>query len=104
MIISHESPTKNKRYNAQRDSQIQSGFTWAGSTFQIDPSSILVIAGRAVKIIKRQLLEEAVPDFYWRTLDDQFYVFTATEFLEFADAVDAHVESIYAESWAGKDN
>jgi hypothetical protein len=104
LIISHDSPTKNRRYNDLRTERIAAGFTWNGATFQINPNSILVITGRATRIINRQLQELGNPDFNWRTQDDQFYLFTAEEFLEFADAVDNHVESIYVESWAGKDN
>lgn len=103
MIISHKSPHKNTRVNVVRDQQIADGFAWNESVFQIDADSQRLIAGRALKLVKRQLLGEPIEPFQWRTADDQFYTFTVEEFLDFADAVDAHIETIMVESWAAKD-
>lgn len=102
MIINHKSPTKKQRYNTLRDSRIASGFTWKGVQFQTDERSQQLIASRALKLVKRQLLNEECPPFVWIASDNSKYTFTAEEFLAFAEGVDKHVESIFLESHLAK--
>ncbi|SDZ94122.1 protein of unknown function [Marinobacterium iners DSM 11526] len=103
MIISHKSPDKKERFNDARDAQLKDGIDWNGYRFQVDERSQLRIARRALKLIKRQLLGESIEPFIWRTADNGFVTFSASEFLQFADAVDSHDEGIMAAAWAGKD-
>ncbi|WMC09497.1 DUF4376 domain-containing protein [Oceanimonas pelagia] len=99
MIISHKSPDKSGRVNAQRHENIAAGFTWNGSVFDIDPDSMGLIASRALRLI----LDPDITELIWRSKDNQNITFTRGEFLNFSRAVDAHVESIYQQSWASKD-
>lgn len=98
MIIQHKAKQPRLDALAERDRAIKAGFEWEGETFQIDPGSQVLISGRVGKI--NTLGVENVPDFMWRTWDNTSHSFTASEFLEFAVAVDEYVESLYMKSWA----
>ncbi|WP_169719907.1 DUF4376 domain-containing protein [Marinobacterium litorale] len=104
MLITHKSKNKNSRYNEWRDHEIEKGINWGGSVFQIDEKSRSLIGDRALKVVKRKLLNEPMSSFVWRTKMDTYYTFSPEEFLEFAEAVDSHFESIMIESWNGKDS
>lgn len=104
MIISHSSPTAGRRINAARVKAIAAGFYWEpkGATFDTDPQSLSLVTGRVAKIQAKSVLGEAMPDFLWRASDNTDHLFSATEFLHFAVALDDWVESKYAESWVAK--
>lgn len=92
------------RINGERASAIAAGFFWAakGATFDTDPNSLALITGRVAKIQAKAALGEAMPDFIWRSSDNTDHLFTPTEFLQFAIAMDEWVESKYIESWQKK--
>lgn len=87
-----------------RQLSIEEGFMWNGSLFQIDPTSQIFIAAKALSIIKAQLNNEVYENILWRTYDNQFYSFTAEEFLAFSVAVETHIENILKTSWNVIDN
>lgn len=99
MKIQHKSPDKGRRVNQVRRQTLAAGFAWQGNTFDIDPNSLGLIAGRALRLTLDPNLAEVV----WRSQANQNITFTRDDFLAFAQAVDAHVESIYQQSWEQKD-
>lgn len=78
-------------------------FTFNGHEFQVDTESVNIIGNRALKLVKRKLLDEVVEPFQWRLKDNTFYTFDPEEFLTFAEAVDVYVESVMKEKWDKKD-
>ena len=102
MIISHNSPLKKMRYDGARDARLKAGFEWNGHRFQTDERSQQLIASRALKIVKRRLLDEPVDGPVWITADNTEYAFGVEEFLDFAEAVDAHVEALIMETHLAK--
>ncbi len=102
MIISHKSPTAGARINAERDEQIGGGFEWGGYVFDTDAKSLTLINGRVSKITAIMAMNDTPADFVWRTSDNQDYVFTPTEFLQFAVALDDWIEGEYVDSWTKK--
>lgn len=99
MIISHKSPDKGARVNGQRQQAIAAGFIWGGHTFDVDSTSLTLIAGRALRLT----IDNSVCHTEWRTKDNQMAHFTREQFLEFALAADAHIEHLYQQSWELKD-
>lgn len=99
MIIKHDSPTKKQRLKERRAQQLEAGFYYQGDTFQIDDRSRAAIAGRALRL----MLGPAIATVEWRTQDNRMVLFSSDEFLAFAQAVDAHIESLYQASWSQKD-
>ena len=81
----------------------ESTYNFKGHDFQVDEKSIGYIGNRALKIVKRKLLEEEIEPILWRLKDNTFYTFDADEFLTFAEAVDVYVESVMKEKWDEKD-
>jgi hypothetical protein len=102
MIISHKSPDKKQRFNAVRDARLKAGLEWNGHRFQTDERSQQLIASRALKIVKCRLLDEPVDGPVWITADNSEYTFGVEEFLDFAEAVDAHVEALIMETHLAK--
>jgi len=102
MIISHNSPLKKLRHNGARDARLKAGIEWNGHRFQTDERSQQLIASRALKIVKRRLLDEPVDGPVWITADNTEYAFGVEEFLDFAEAVDAHVEALIKETHLAK--
>ena len=98
MLLKHESPRRIPFIKEKRDRELRE-FEYNGSTFQVDPTSLTLISGRALKITRCQLNNERIGNQVWRTSDNQFVTFTPDDFLEFAEAVDEYVEQVYAESW-----
>lgn len=90
---------------ADREQQVarETTFVFNGHEFQVDPKSASLIGNRALKIIKRKLLEEEIEPFQWRLKDNTFYTFDSDEFLIFAEEVDVYVESVMKEKWNKKD-
>lgn len=78
-------------------------FTFNGHEFQVDTESVNIIGNRALKIVKRKLLDEDIEPFHWRLKDNTFYTFDADEFLTFAEAVDVYVETVKKERWKKND-
>lgn len=99
MKIRHNSPGKSARVNSLREQQIATGFTWGGWVFDIDHRSLAFISGRALRLT----LDSDATEVQWRTKDNQIAVLSREDFMAFALAVDAHVESLYQQSWAAKD-
>lgn len=99
MIISHKSPDKSRRVNEARQQDIAAGFTWQGNIFDIDPDSLTLIAGRALRLT----LDPSINELVWRSKDNHNVTFTRDEFLAFAQAADSHVEQIFKDSWSQKD-
>lgn len=102
MIIKHSSPNKSERINKARDALLEKGVIWEGRRFETDSRSQQLIASRALKIVKRRLLEEDIEPVTWITADNDEYIFQVDEFLEFAEAVDAHVEALIMEAHVAK--
>jgi len=93
MIICHKAADRRAKAGALRDRRIADGFAYRGAIFQIDASSRLAIASRALTVARRPA------EVAWRTASNNSVLFSAAEFLSFADAVDAHVEGVMQESW-----
>lgn len=105
MIISHKSSVEDNmaRYNAWRTQEIKKGFNWDGEQFQIDAESQRLISAKALNVLRSLINNQTPSDIIWRTQTDTFYTFTSEEFLDFSDAVNAHVEGIMKTAWEGKD-
>lgn len=103
MNISHKSSKKSQYYSLWRDQQLAAGFEWNGARFQIDGESQRFIAAKALGLVKRELRGNNRDTITWRTQDNQFYTFEPDEFLDFAEAVEAYVENVLVQVWAGKD-
>lgn len=99
MLIKHSSPQRSARVNQVRDQKIAAGFEWEGATFQTGAADLRNVAGRVGKITAKLALSESVPDFTWRSADNQDVQFTAEGFLRFAIALDEWVEQQYQASW-----
>ena len=98
MLLKHKSPRRIEYIKEQRNGALNN-FEHMNSTFQCDPVSMILIAGRALKITRQQLNNEPIKNQVWRTADNLFVTFTPNEFLEFAEAADAYVEQVYSQSW-----
>lgn len=98
MIISHKSPYRDARANELRAKNINAGFNWSGSVFDIDPDSFRLIMSRAVRLT----INPEIQQVEWRTKDNAMHLFSRAQFLEFAVDADAHVESLYQASWQQK--
>ena len=99
MLLKHNSPRRIPLIKEKREQKLQQ-FEYNGCEFQVDPSSLTLIAGRALKITRQQLNNEPVTNQTWRTVDNSFVTFTAEEFLAFAEAADEYVEQVFQQSWA----
>ena len=99
MLLKHNSPRRVPMIKEQRASALLH-FSYGGHEFQVDPSSLTFIAGRALKITRQQLNNGPVTNQTWRTVDNSFVTFTAEEFLAFAEAADEYVEQVFQQSWA----
>ena len=99
MLLTHKSPRRVQAIKAHRNIALLH-FPYNGCEFQVDPSSLTLIAGRALKITRQQLNGEPVSDQTWRAVDNSFVTFTAEEFLAFAEAADEYVEQVFQQSWA----
>lgn len=86
-----------------RELAISEGFSWKGTLFQIDSSSQIFIASKALSIVKLRLENTPVGTITWRTYDNRFYTFTADEFLKFSSAVESYIEGILQTSWEAID-
>lgn len=98
MIIKHRSPNKGERANQLRQREIDSGFTYGRHVFDGDSNSLSLIMARALRLTLAPSASVA-----WRTKDNRMVKFTNEQFLEFAAAADAYIESVYQQSWALKD-
>lgn len=98
MIISHQSPLKRERANERRQKSLAEGYTWQGALYDIDPDSLRLIMSRAVRLT----IDPNINDVEWRTKDNSMFAFSRSQFLEFAAAADAYVESLYQASWQQK--
>ena len=65
-----------------------------------DASARANVTGRAGEITAKMALGSTVPDFQWRSSNNEMVDVTAIQFLEFAIAMDEFVESQYQDSWA----
>ncbi|MBM7454453.1 hypothetical protein HNR62_000282 [Oceanisphaera litoralis] len=100
MKIQHKTPDKSLRVNVIRQQQIDAGFQWGGWAFDIDPGSLTLIAGRALRLT----LDPSISSVSWRTQDNQIAVMTREEFLAFAQGADAHIDALFKQSWLAKDS
>lgn len=98
MLLTHKSPRRVQDIKASRKVLLLH-FPYNGCEFQVDSSSLTLIAGRALKITRQQFNDEAVSDQIWRAVDNSFVTFTAEEFLVFAEAADEYVEQVFQQSW-----
>ena len=99
MLLKHNSPNALLRLRQRREEILRKGMPYNGYHFQADPSSMTLVAGRALRITQAKLANETIPDFTWRTTENAMYCFNADEFLEFADLMDQWVEERFQESW-----
>lgn len=104
MIISHNPDDASERWQ-QYQSRLLSGFYFSPKVtfFQVDQKSLGLIAGKALKLTRKQIANEPLPSVEWRTTDNQVVEFTGEEFLSFADAAEEYAESVYKQVWAKKD-
>lgn len=98
LIISHQSPNRAPRVNEQRAEKVKDGFPWQGALYDIDPDSLRLIMSRAVRLT----IDPNINEVEWRTKGNSMFVFSRSQFLEFAAAADAYVESLYQASWQQK--
>lgn len=96
MLIRHRVSDRRTQANTVRDAEIAAGFQWGGSVFQVDPGSRSAISARALRVSRTG---EGVA---WRTADNADHLFSAEEFLEFADGVDAFIEFVMQKCWQVK--
>ncbi len=105
MLLKHKSP---RRIPWIKEQKILALFNYyyapKQKTFQCDPTSMTLIAGRALKLTRWQLQGIEIPLQEWRTTDNVMVQFTPEEFLAFAEAADAYVEQVYRDSWAEMDS
>ena len=100
MLLKHKSPRRIPLVKEQRANDLLNfHYVPKNATFQCDPTSMTLIAGRALKITRCQLNNELVENQVWRTTDNLFVTFTPNEFLNFAEAADEYVEQVYNQSW-----
>ena len=104
LIISHNPDDASERWQ-QYQSRLLSGFYFSPKVtfFQVDQKSLGLIAGKALKLTRKQIANEPLPSVEWRTTDNQVVEFTGEEFLSFADAAEEYAESVYKQVWAKKD-
>jgi hypothetical protein len=92
---------KSNVVHKKRDEQLRQFFYLPKeAVFQCDPTSMTLIAGRALKLTRWQLEGQPPTNQWWRTSDNNAVQFTCEEFLAFAEAADAYVEQVYVQSWA----
>lgn len=99
MIINHKSTNKGTRINKHREQQLEAGFQWRGDRFDLGDRSLALIYGRALRLT----LDNTIASVTWRSKDNQMVDFLREDFLVFALAVDAYVETINQQSWEAKD-
>lgn len=112
MVINHVSAVASRLKKRKRAEQIEAGFTWRDKKYQTRDSDQKLIAGRAATfnsliVLGRAALDDTqytdangdIQDVSWRAEDDTKMLFTIREYLEFAMAVDAFVDSKFKASW-----
>ena len=101
MLLKHNSPRRIPFIKERRGHALLN-FYYApkNATFQCDPTSMTLIAGRALKLTRWQLEGIEIPCQEWRSTNNSVIQFTGEEFLTFAEAADAYVEQVFRESWA----
>lgn len=99
MLLKHNSPFHKERLKQIREDKLNKGMPYNGYHFQADPDSRTLVAGRSLRITQAKLDNQHIEDFVWRTTENTAYLFTADEFLEFADMMDQWIEQCYQESW-----
>lgn len=96
MLIRHAAVDRRARANEMRDAALAGFYRWKGVDFQVDLASRAAISARALKVLRNPQTVE------WRTALNENYVFSAEDFLAFADAVDTYVEGVMRRCWAMK--
>lgn len=103
MLINHQSYRDSQHWAAYR-AKLLASFEYSPKVvFQVDPTSLGLIAGKALKLTRKQIANQPLPIVEWRTTDNQIALFTGEEFLLFADAAEEYAESIYKRVWGKKD-
>jgi len=97
--IEQDDPIEKRVKLKERKDNLAQGFTWNNHVFQTRPEDLQLITGRVLKLLVQNALGVAEEDISWRTLDNQFYVFTPEEFLDFSLKLTEFVESVYVRSW-----
>jgi len=91
---------KHNLITAERDKRILEGFSFNGFQIQADSGSQAI----AHQYLTKQIAGMVVFPITWRTMDNQYMqIIDSVEFTAFTDAMTAHINGHFAESWTAKD-
>lgn len=87
---------KKNMVNLVRDEKIEEGYEWNGNVYDIDATSLSILANYTMAVSNGVALPS---NFMWRTKDNVNIPLTASELVQLNSILILHVNQIFTYSW-----